>query len=141
MLGQLSITCSNATVVARELSVAVGHSQVRTIPSETGDPIDWPLPPTLKRAVPPELHVLHGANSGHKSQDLLQLWDANAQPPECQAVTHPQSAPLTIGGTVLKESDDIYILGVTFNSKMIFEKHFRSVSKAAFQRLVIMRTL
>ena len=39
--------------------------------SETGDPIDWPLPPTLHRAVPPELHVLHGVNSGYKSKDLL----------------------------------------------------------------------
>ena len=26
---------------------------------------------------------------------------------------HPQSPPLTIGGTVLKESDDLVILGVT----------------------------
>ena len=43
---------------------------------------------------------------------------------------HPQSpAPeLTIVETVLKESDDLVILGVTFDSKMIFEKHLRSVS-------------
>ena len=34
---------------------------------------------------------------------------------------HPQSPPLTIGGTVLKESDDLVILGVTFDSKMTFE--------------------
>ena len=27
---------------------------------------------------------------------------------------HPQSPPLTIGGTVLKESDNLVILGVTF---------------------------
>ena len=40
---------------------------------------------------------------------------------------HPQSPPLTIGGTVLKESDDLAILGVTFNSKMTFEKHLRSI--------------
>ena len=40
---------------------------------------------------------------------------------------HPQSPPLTIGGTVLKESDDLVILGVTFDSKMTFEKHLRSV--------------
>ena len=31
---------------------------------------------------------------------------------------HPQSPPLTISGTVLKESDDLDILGVTFDSKM-----------------------
>ena len=34
---------------------------------------------------------------------------------------HPQSPPLTIGGTVLKESDDVVILGVTFDSKLTFE--------------------
>ena len=51
----------------------------------------------------------------------------------------PQSPPLTISGTVLKESDDLVILGVTFDSKMIFEKHLRSVSRAASQRLGILR--
>ena len=51
----------------------------------------------------------------------------------------PQSPPLTIGGTVLKESDDLVILFVTFDSKMTFEKHLRSISRAASQRLVIMR--
>ena len=52
---------------------------------------------------------------------------------------HPQSRPLTIGRTVLKESDDLVILGVTFDSKMTFEKHLRSVSRAASQRLGILR--
>ena len=52
---------------------------------------------------------------------------------------HPQSPPLTIDGTVLKESDDLDILGVTFDSKLIFEKHLRSVSRAASQRLGILR--
>ena len=52
---------------------------------------------------------------------------------------HPQSPPLTIGRTVLKESDDLIILGVTFDSKMTFEKHLRSVSRAASQRLGILR--
>ena len=33
---------------------------------------------------------------------------------------HPQSPPLTIGGTVLKESGDLVILGVTFDSKKTF---------------------
>ena len=36
---------------------------------------------------------------------------------------HPQSPQLTIGGTALKESDDLIILGATFDSKMTFEKH------------------
>ena len=52
---------------------------------------------------------------------------------------HPQSQPLTIGGTVLKESDDLVKLGMTFDSKMTFEKHLRSVSRAASQRLGILR--
>ena len=52
---------------------------------------------------------------------------------------HPQSLPLIIGGTVLKESDDLVILGVTFDSKMKFEKHLHSVSRAASQRLCILR--
>ena len=38
---------------------------------------------------------------------------------------HPQSPPLTIDGTVLKDSDDLDILGVTFDSKLTFEKHLR----------------
>ena len=48
-------------------------------------------------------------------------------------------APLTLDGTVLKESADLVILGVTFDAKMIFEKHLRSVSSAAAQRLGVMR--
>ena len=52
---------------------------------------------------------------------------------------HPQSPPLTIGGTVLTESDDLVILGVTFDSKLTFEKHLRLVSRAASQRLGILR--
>ena len=52
---------------------------------------------------------------------------------------HPQSPPLTIGRTVLKESDDLVILGVAFDYKMTFEKHLRLVSRAASQRLCILR--
>ena len=52
---------------------------------------------------------------------------------------HPQSNALTIGGTVPKESDDLVILGVTFDSKLTFEKHLHSISRAASQRLGILR--
>ena len=52
---------------------------------------------------------------------------------------HPQSPPLTIGGNVLKESDDLVILGVTFDSKMTFENHLRLVSRAASQILSTLR--
>ena len=50
-----------------------------------------------------------------------------------------QSPPLTIGGTVLKKSDDLVILGVTFDSKLTFEKHLHSVSRAASQTQGILR--
>ena len=48
----------------------------------------------------------------------------------------PQSPPLTICGTVLKESDDVVILGMTFDSKMTFEKHLRSVPEQLRKDLV-----
>ena len=40
-----------------------------------------------------------------------------------------------IDGTVLRVSDDLVIFGVTFNSKIAFEKH-RLVSRAVFKDLV-----
>ena len=52
---------------------------------------------------------------------------------------HPQLTQLALDGTVLKESAGLVIFGVTFNAKMTFEKHLRSVSSAAAQRLGIMR--
>ena len=44
---------------------------------------------------------------------------------------YPQSPPLTIDGTVLKQSDDLDILGVPFDPKFTFEKHLRSVSRSS----------
>ena len=52
---------------------------------------------------------------------------------------YPQSPLLTVDGTVLKESNDLDILGVTFDSKLTFEKNLRSVSRAASQRFGILR--
>ena len=52
---------------------------------------------------------------------------------------HHQLPQLTIGGTVLKESDDLVVLGVTFDSKMTSEMHLRLVSRAASQTLDILR--
>ena len=51
---------------------------------------------------------------------------------------HPQLTPLTLDGTVLKKSADLVILGVTFDAKMTFERHLRSISSVAAQRLGIM---
>ena len=52
---------------------------------------------------------------------------------------HRQSPPLTIGGTVLKESDDLVILGVKFDSKITLKKHLCTVSRVASQRLGILK--
>ena len=52
---------------------------------------------------------------------------------------HPQPPSLTVGGTVLKGSDDLVILGVTMDSKLTFEKHLHLVSRVASQRLGIFR--
>ena len=52
---------------------------------------------------------------------------------------HPQSPALTIGRTVLMESNDLVILGVTFESNLTFEKHLPSVSRAASQRIGLLR--
>ena len=51
---------------------------------------------------------------------------------------HPWSTPLALDQTVLNESADIVILGVMCDAKMI-QKHVLSVSKAASQRLGIMK--
>ena len=52
---------------------------------------------------------------------------------------HIQSPALIIDETVLKEFDDLVIVGVTFDSKMTFEKHLPSVCRAASQWLGILR--
>ena len=52
---------------------------------------------------------------------------------------HPQSTLLTLNGTVLKECSDLVIFWVTFNAKLTFDKHLRSVSSAVAQRLGIVR--
>ena len=51
---------------------------------------------------------------------------------------HPKLTPLTLDETVLKESADLVILGITFDAKMPFQKHLRTVSSVAAQRLCIM---
>ena len=38
---------------------------------------------------------------------------------------HPQSPPLIVGGTVLEESVELDIFGVTFDSRLSFKNHLR----------------
>ena len=59
----------------------------------------------------------------NKTKTIIVSWSRTMHP----HVTH-------IGETVLKKSDDLVVLGVTFDSKMTFEKYVRSVSRAAFRR-------
>ena len=75
-----------------------------------------------------------------KDSELCDLWGMKLNASETKTMIvsrsrtmHPQSPPLTIGGTVLKESDDLVILVVTFDSKMAFQNYLRSVSRAASQ--------
>ena len=91
------------------------------------------LSPSIRVAVAESLIHDHGRVS-----EWFDLWGMklNASKTKTMIVSrsrsvHPQSPPLTIGGTVLKESNDLVILGVTFDSKMTFEKHLCSVSRAA----------
>ena len=51
---------------------------------------------------------------------------------------HSQLPPLTIDGNVLDESDDLDISALTFDSKMTFDKHFRSILRAASRGLGIL---
>ena len=67
------------------------------------------------------------------------LWEMKLNASKTNTMMHRQSPALTIGGTVLKKSVDLVILGVTLDSKMTFEKHLRSVSRAASQWLSILR--
>ena len=72
MWGQLSTTCSNVLKQPNgELLVAVNHNQVRTMASETVDPIDWSYSPP-SWAVPPE-RLVHSINQCTQR-------DSNVQP-------------------------------------------------------------
>ena len=67
------------------------------------------------------------------------LWGKKLNESQTKTMILSRSRPLTIGGTVLKKSDDLDISGVTFDSKMTLEKHLRSVSTAASHRVGILR--
>ena len=49
--------------------------------------------------------------------------------PYCRDRTSSLSPPITIGGTVPKKSEDLVILGVTFESEMTFKKKERQKIK------------
>ena len=49
---------------------------------------------------------------------------------------HPHPPPLTIHGTLLKESDDLDILGVTFESKLTLRSIFAGFPEQLLKDLV-----
>ena len=51
----------------------------------------------------------------------------------------PSFPELALNGVALKESSELIILGVTFDPKLSFEQHIRSVAASASQRIGIMR--
>ena len=52
-----NVYTNDTEVVQRQTPVAVDHIKQRTIASETGDPIDWTLSPTLYTAASPERYL------------------------------------------------------------------------------------
>ena len=105
---------------------------------------------TLTAVVPsPGLRVAVAESLSHdlmKVNEWCDLWGMklNASKTKTMIISrsrtmHYLSPVLTIGGSVLKESEDLVILGVTFDSKMTSEKHLHSVSRAASQQLGILR--
>ena len=85
--------------------------------------------------------ILTELMSGVTFRELDWMWEKLRQwlsPGHTQCIpTHPI---LTLDGTVLKESVDFDIFGVTFEAK-IFETHLWSLSWAASQRLGMLRKL
>ena len=53
-----------------------------------------------------------------------------------RTMNKPYSPPLTIDGTVLKDSDNLDILEVTFDSKLTVEKHLARSPEQLLKDLV-----
>ena len=82
MWGQLLTICSNVLKQPNgELLVAVNHNQLRTMASETVDPIDWPHPPP-SWAVPPK-RLVHSINQCNLSGTLTCKRSMRGNQPPC----------------------------------------------------------
>ena len=89
----------------------------------------------------PECNVGHKVTCGTTPQCDHWGMKLNASKTKTMIVSrsctmHSKPPPLTIDGTVLKESVDLDIWGVPLDSKLIFEKHLCSIYRAASQNLV-----
>ena len=100
--------------------------------------IGYPDDTTLMAVVPsPAIRVAVAESMSRDLMKVSEWWDLlgmklNASKNKTMIVSrsgtmHHKSPSLTIGGTVLKESDGLVILGVIFDSKMIFEKQLHCV--------------
>ena len=67
------------------------------------------------------------------------LWEMKKNESKTKTMRVSRKSPMTQDGTVLKESADLVKFGVTFDAKTTLEKHLRTVSSAASQRLGIIR--
>ena len=86
------------------------------------------------------VRVAESINQDHgRVSEWRGLWRMNLNASKTKTMIVLRSPPLIISRTVLKEPDDLNIFEVTFGSEMTFEKHFRSASRASFQRLGISR--
>ena len=81
-----------------------------------------------------------------KISEWCRLWGMRLNPGKTKAMVvsrsrtlFPVSPPLTLDGAILDESEDLVILGVTFDAKLTFEKHVRSITRSVSQKLGIMR--
>ena len=87
LLAKLSTTCSNATEVAWWGALVCRLPQPAIDNGVRDGRSNWlPLPPTIHRAIPPELHLQAGPQITRLSVlSVLVQWDKNARPSECQA--------------------------------------------------------
>ena len=80
------------------------------------------------------------------SRDLKKMriwadkWKVTFEPSECKAMTisrkmNPTRLDLLFGRTTLAEMDELEILGVTIDSKLIWTKHISNVASRAGQKL------
>ena len=80
---QLSTTCSNVLKQPNgELLVALNHNQLRTMASETVDPIDWSHPPP-SWAVPPEPRTPRAEYKSVQPQRDSNVQSQQARQPPC----------------------------------------------------------
>ena len=80
MWGQLSTTCSNATEVTQWGAPCCSRTQAATDNGVRDGRFNrLAITPTVHRAVPHELHVLHVVKAGYKWQKMQQqLWSGQA---------------------------------------------------------------